>query len=123
MSSAARRIHDRKQDRAFESTIQHVSATATVAGSADTGASEDTFMSHVTNHLKFAAVGLVVGLLASLGLVQAGPQYVQASPLYTTLAITLVFTLVGGMLAGFLALRPERYLEDLDAREHGPDGD
>lgn len=83
----------------------------------------ESFMHHVFNHLKFAAVGFVVGLLASLALVNYGPDYVQASPLYTALAITLVFTLVGGMLAGFLALRPERYLDDLDARKHGSDDD
>ena len=116
MSTAASRLHDTPRSQPIESSPD---GDQGVPEAKIESIGPENFMHHVFNHLKFAAVGLVVGVLASLALVNYGPDYVQASPLYTALAITLVFTLVGGMLAGFLALRPERYLDDLDARKHG----
>jgi uncharacterized membrane protein len=58
----------------------------------------------VRSHLWYGAAGLVLGLIASVLAIQLGPQFLQAEPLFTVVAMTLVVTIGTSMVGGLLAM-------------------
>jgi hypothetical protein len=59
------------------------------------------------SHAVLMAVGFALGVVLSLLLVSSWVA-AAASPWMTGIAVTLISTLVGGMVAGLLTLRPDR---------------
>mgnify|MGYP001815355509 CR=1 FL=1 len=58
----------------------------------------------VRSHLWYGAAGLVLGLIASILAIYFGPEYLQAEPLFTFVALTLVVTIGTSMVGGLLAM-------------------
>ena len=59
------------------------------------------------SHFIFGGIGLLVGLAIASALVASGPMMTQSSPLYTYIALAIVGTFVGMLLAGLVSLRPD----------------
>lgn len=53
-------------------------------------------------HLWYGSAGLVLGLAAAMASITWGADYLQASPLFTTIALALVGTIGVSMLGGLL---------------------
>ncbi len=58
----------------------------------------------VRSHLWYGAAGLVLGLIASFLAIRFGPEFLQAEPLFTFVALTLVMTIGVSMVGGLLAM-------------------
>lgn len=59
------------------------------------------------SHLVFGGIGLLVGLAIASALVTSGPMMTQSSPLHTYIALAVVGSFIGLLLAGLLSLRPD----------------
>ena len=56
-------------------------------------------------HLWFGAVGLVLGLVSAAIVIMAGPEFLRASPMFTTLALGMIgaigLSMAGGLYTFF----------------------
>ena len=56
-------------------------------------------------HLWFGAIGLVLGLIAAAIVITSGPEFLSASPLFTTLALGMIgaigLSMAGGLFTFF----------------------
>ncbi len=59
------------------------------------------------SHVVLGIGGLVFGLLLAAVLVAVGPTLTRSSPMFTFIALGFLFTFLGLLLAGFIALRPD----------------
>jgi hypothetical protein len=64
-------------------------------------------------HLWYGMAGLVLGLAAAMASITWGADYLQASPLFTIIALAIVCTIAVSMLGGLLTYwsDPEAELE------------
>jgi len=62
----------------------------------------DGIQSLVTTLIWSGTSGLVVGLLCALALVRIGPDFMQASPGFTTFSVMLVFFLASTMFCSLI---------------------
>ena len=58
----------------------------------------------VRSHLWYGAAGFALGLIASFLAISFGPEFLQAEPLFTIVALTLVMTIGVSMVGGLLAM-------------------
>jgi len=58
-------------------------------------------------HLKYASIGLIVGLVAAFLLVSFGPTLTQSSPVFTYIALISPGIFIGTFYAGLRSLKPE----------------
>ena len=61
----------------------------------------------VKSHLVFGILGLILGVLLSIGLTTLGPALTRSSPLFTFIAVIFLCTTLGLLLAGLVSLRPD----------------
>lgn len=64
-------------------------------------------------HLWYGGAGLTLGLVAAFAAITWGADYLQASPLFTTIALAIVGTIGVSMVGGLLTLwsEPDTELE------------
>jgi len=70
----------------------------------------------VRSHATLMTAGFVVGVLLSFLLINSWAA-AAASPLLTGISVTLIATLVGGIVAGLLTLRPDRSAVAIQVKE------
>lgn len=58
----------------------------------------------VQAHLWYGIAGMIIGLVTSLALVYTGPEWLRASPMFSVIALSLVFGIAGSMTGGLLNL-------------------
>lgn len=58
----------------------------------------------VRAHLWYGIAGVAIGLMVSLVLVTMGPEWLRASPLFSVIALSLVFGIGTSMAGGLLHL-------------------
>lgn len=68
-------------------------------------------------HLKYPAIGLLVGMIIAFLLVQFGPAFAQKSPMFTFIALISPGIFIGAFYAGFRSLKPEHDLVNQDVVE------
>lgn len=93
-----------------DSKIKIIEPSDTTAGRKLEGNSKAIGTNMLNLHVKYAAIGLGIGLLAALLLVLFGPTITQSNPTFTFIALISPGIFIGTFYAGLRSLKPEHDL-------------
>ena len=63
---------------------------------------DDGLQRMIRAHLWFGAMGLILGLISAAIVIMAGPEFLRASPMFTTLALGMIGAIALSMAGGLL---------------------